>query len=157
MLHNLPPNKWVRVLTKVIKRLNTQHCDPEARTITAPSHKWLLPQGDIQRHPYMQPESAVKQRVDKTVEEKRVEQRVAPPLTRITDAPPIITALNPMAPRKLKKMKRMHSRLTRNNIPGGVPPIVNIRNHCCIEVPTTPATPTISPRRSPCHAIQRFQ
>jgi hypothetical protein len=48
-------------------------------------------------------------------------------------------------------MKRTHSQLMRNNVPGGVPPIINIGNCCCIEVPNTPATPTISPRRSPCH------
>jgi hypothetical protein len=80
-LHDFPPNKRARVLTKVINRLDTQDCNPEAQTITAPSHEWLLPQGDIQRHPYVQPESAVEQRLDKTVEEQRVEQRVAPPMT----------------------------------------------------------------------------
>ncbi len=105
----------------------------------------------MQQHPYVQPESAIEQRVDETVEEQRVEQRVAPPLMQITDAPPIITAPNPTAPQKSKKMKRTHSRLTRNNLPGGVPPIVNLGNRHCIEVPTTPTTPTISPQRSPCH------
>ena len=67
---------------------------------------------------------------------------------RITDAPPIITAPNPTAPRQLKKTVRTHSRLTRHNIPGSTPHIVNIGKRRRIEAPTTPAPPTTSPRRS---------
>jgi hypothetical protein len=77
------------------------------------------------------------------------EQRVAHPITRITDAPPIIPAPNPTAPRKLKKTARTHSRLTRHNIPGSTPHIVNIGKRPHMEAPTTPAPPTTGPRRSP--------
>jgi hypothetical protein len=69
-------------------------------------------------------------------------------MTRITDAPPILTAPNPTAPRKLKQTPRTHSRLTRHNIPGSTPPIVNIAKPRSIATNLPPSAPTtIGPRR----------
>ena len=71
-------------------------------------------------------------------------------MTRITDAPTIIAAPNPTAPRKLKQAPRTHSRLTQHNIPGSTLPIVNLANRR--NVATTPplsAPNPIGPRRSP--------
>jgi hypothetical protein len=99
--------------------MDTSSWDHDARTIAATAHQWMLPKGDIQQHPYVPPAPSVEQRVDEDMEE----QRVAHPITRITDAPPIITAPNPTAPRQLKKTARTHSRLTRHNIPRSTPPI----------------------------------
>ena len=104
----------------------------------------MLPEGDIQQHPYIPPAPSIEQRVDEDMEE----QRVAHPMTRITDAPPIITAPDPTAPRQLKKTAITHSRITRHYIPGSTPHIINIGKRRRIEATTTPAPPTISPRRS---------
>ena len=144
-LQEMKPNKRARVLIKIINRIDTSSRDHEARTITAPAHQWMLPEGDIQQHPYVPPAPSVEQRVDEDMEE----QRVAHLMMRITDAPPIITAPNSTAPRQLKKTMRTHSRLRRHNIPGSTPQIINIGKRCCIEAPKTPAPPTISPQRPP--------
>ena len=65
------------------------------------------------------------------------------------DAPPIITAPNPTAPRQLKKTTRTHLRRTCHNVPGSTPHIIYIGKRRRIEAPKTPAPPTISPRKSP--------
>jgi hypothetical protein len=116
-LQEMKPNKRARVLTKIINKIDTSSRDHDARTITAPAHQWMLLEGDIQQYPYVPPAPSVEQRVDEDMDE----QRVAHPMTRITDAPPIITAPNPIAPRQLKKTTRAHSCLTRHNIPGSTP------------------------------------
>jgi hypothetical protein len=119
-LQEMKPNKRTRVLTKLINIIDTSSRDQDARTITVPAHNWMLPEGDIQRHPYVQPSTPpAEQRVDADMKE----QRVAHPMWRITDAPPIITAPNPTDPRQLKKTARTHSRLTCHNIPRSTPPI----------------------------------
>ncbi len=41
----------------------------------------------------------------------------------MSDAPPIMNAPNPTTKRALKTTKRVHRRITRNNVPGTVPPI----------------------------------
>jgi hypothetical protein len=59
------------------------------------------------------------------------EQRVGPTpeiitfedLRRMSDAPPIMNAPNPTMKRALKTTKWVHWRITRNNVPGTVPPI----------------------------------
>jgi len=73
----MKPNKRARVLTKIINKIETSSRNQDARTITAPAHQWMLPEGDIQQHPYIPPAPAVEQRVDEEMEE----QRVAPPMT----------------------------------------------------------------------------
>jgi hypothetical protein len=104
----------------------------------------MLPDGYIQRHKYVPPPPHAEQRVDASAKE----QKVAHPMTRITDAPPIITAPNPTAPRKLKQTARTHSGITRHNIPGSTPPIVNIEKRHNIATNQTPSAPEpIGPRR----------
>ena len=144
-LQEMTPNKRARVLTKLVDKLNHNIRDPDARSIIAPIHHWMLPDGYIQRHEYVPPPPPAEQRVDATAEE----QRVAHLVTRITDAPPIITAPNPTAPRRLQQTARTHSRITRNNIPGSTPPIVNIEKRRHIATTPTPSAPEpIGPRRS---------
>ena len=46
-----------------------------------------------------------------------------PTVPRITNAQPILQSRNPTAKRTLKETPRVHSRVTRNNTPGGVPKI----------------------------------
>jgi hypothetical protein len=128
-LQEMKPNKRKGVLTDIINKIDTKCRDHDTRTITAPAHQWMLPDGDIQHHPFIPPAPSVEQRVDEAREEQRVEHSV----TRITDAPPIITAPNPTAPRQLKKTARTHSRLTRNNIPGSTPHIINSGKHRRME------------------------
>jgi len=48
-----------------------------------PAHQWILPEGDIQQHPYVPPAPAIEKRVDEEMEE----QRVAPPMKRIKRMP----------------------------------------------------------------------
>jgi hypothetical protein len=49
-----------------------------------------------------------------------------------------MTAPNPTAPRCLKNTKHTHLQKTHNNIPGSVPPIVNMANQCPVTVDPTP-------------------
>jgi hypothetical protein len=46
-------------------------------------------------------------------------------IPRITNAPPIMHAHNPMSKRALKNTPQIHRRVTRNNMPGGVTMINN--------------------------------
>jgi hypothetical protein len=76
------------------------------------------------------------------------EQRVGPTheiilikdLHRMSDAPPIMNAPNPTTKRALKLTKRVHHRLTWNNIPGTVPPITQAPPRC-LPPTATEATP----------------
>jgi hypothetical protein len=104
-LKELPGPKRSGVLDNIKSRLEINDAQTTKRTLTSHTHKWLLPQGDLQRVPIV------------AHTEQRVEQRVtpihhsnAPPLKRITEAPPILMAPNPTARRTLKLKKRMHSR-----------------------------------------------
>jgi hypothetical protein len=47
-------------------------------------------------------------------------------LRQMSDALPIMNAPNPTTKRALKLTKRVHHRLTRNNVPGTVPPITRV-------------------------------
>jgi hypothetical protein len=78
-LQEMKPNKRARVLTKIINKIDTSSRDHDARTITAPTHQWMLPEGDIQQHPCVPPAPSVEQSVDEDMEE----QRVAHSMTRI--------------------------------------------------------------------------
>jgi hypothetical protein len=164
MLQELPPNKRDPVISLVKAKLSALPPNAAPRTITHPTHKWLLPPADLQRVQYIPlQEQMVEQGVvggeDEIVNITNLPQRV---LTRITDAPPIMAAPNPTTKQALKLTKRTHSRQTRNNVPGSMPPITNA-NHCLIvEDPTVPpprlccspqtATPIASanPLETPC-------
>jgi hypothetical protein len=47
----------------------------------------------------------------------------APSIQQMSNAPPIMKAPNPTMRRALKSTKRVHQRITHNNIPGSVPAI----------------------------------
>ncbi len=100
----------------------------QPRTLTHMNHQWLLPPAKLQRVPYVPPpEQRVEQRVISCEDQHMADNNVDPPiLTRITDVPPIIAAPNPTTKQALKLTKQTHSQQTRNNIPGGVPPITNV-------------------------------
>jgi hypothetical protein len=102
----------------------------------------MLPPGNLQRLPYIPPV------------EQWMEQRVAadtkppPPVTqRITDAPPIRAAPNLTTKRTLRLTKCTHMQRTKNNVPGSVPPIMDVDPHQDILIPPTPFH-TQLPRRS---------
>jgi hypothetical protein len=105
----------------------------------------MLPPGNLQRSPYIPPV------------EQRVEQRVAadteplPPVIQcITDVPPSMAAFNPTTKCTLHSTKRSHMRRTQNNVPGSVPPIMNVAPRQDIFIPPTPLH-TQLPRRSTCN------
>ncbi len=70
-----------------------------------------------------------------------------PTVPRITNAPPIFQSRNPTAKRTLKDTPRVHSQVTRNNTPGGIPKI--IRDPTCAPAirvsPRTQAAVTQAP------------
>jgi hypothetical protein len=92
------------------------------------------------------------QRVNTPNEQRQDNQIDIPMLTRITDAPPIMNAPNPTQKRTLKLSKRMHSRQTRNNIPGSVPQITPTAPRRLITNPLP--TPIVAPQQSPGTASQ---
>ncbi len=94
----MPPEKRTRVLTLVEKKLSLGHMQDPKQSITNPLHAWLLPPRDLQCTPYV---PLLEQRVTRLMKQT-AEQRVddlppvnIPPLTRISNAPPIMAALNP--------------------------------------------------------------
>jgi hypothetical protein len=98
-LNKLPPKIQAHVLTKVQQKLASGDQGKHWRILTHPTHKWLLPPRDLQCQPYIPlPEQKVEQRMEGNMVHSR-EQRIEPPITRIIDAPAIMTAPNPTAPR----------------------------------------------------------
>jgi hypothetical protein len=124
-LHKLPPKKRTHIMSCDMAKLSAPPPVAQLRPLTYPSHKWLLPPADIQLTPYVPPsQQSVEQRVEQTEntpnENQVQDQNNVPILTRINDAPPIMNPPNPTQKCTLKLSKRMHSRQTRNNIPGSV-------------------------------------
>jgi hypothetical protein len=77
----------------------------------------------------LQPPDAGEQRVDdyiREMEPQRANEDIAPPITRISDAPAIMRARDPTAKRNLIKDTHTHRRQTRNNTPGAVPAIQRV-------------------------------
>ncbi len=105
------------------EKLSSRQIQDPKWSLTHPGHKWILPQGDLQIVPYVPPPE---QRL--TIEQ---EQRVPtqpphlPNLACITDAPPIMWALNPTMRRALNLTMCKNSRWTQNNILGSVSLITN--------------------------------
>ena len=94
----------------------------------------------------LNPPSMSDQRVDDnmcTVETQCEQGDSAPTITRISDAPAIMKARDPMAKRNLINEKRMHRQITRHNTPGEVPAIQRVE----------PAL--ILPESGPASAIRR--
>jgi hypothetical protein len=88
-LKELPVPKRSGVLDNIRSRLDIDNAQPKKRILTSHTHKWLLPQGDLQKVPMV------------THPEQRVEQRVTPnyhanaaPLQHITEAPLIMVMPN---------------------------------------------------------------
>jgi hypothetical protein len=126
-LKNMTPEKQRRVLTLIQAKLADTTVHPEGPAfLSSPCHAWILPEDDLQRVPQIRTPTQEQQRVAPSAE-----QRVGTTtgiteiqdLCRMSDAPPIMNAPNPTTKRALKTTKRVHWRLTRNNVPGTVPPI----------------------------------
>jgi hypothetical protein len=126
-LKNMTPEKQRRVLTLFQAKLADTTVHPEGPAfLSSPCHAWILPEDDLQRVPQIRTPTQEQQRVAPSAK-----QRVGTTtgiteiqdLCRMSDAPPIMNAPNPTMKRALKTTKRVHWRLTRNNVPGTVPPI----------------------------------
>ncbi len=142
----MPANEQRRVLTEVHAKLaddSLHPCGPAF--LTSPCHAWMLPNNNHQRAPQEAalthvPAPEGQQRVGPTPEVTRAES-----LQRMLNTPPIMNAPNPTTRRALKSTKRVHLRLTRNNVPGTVPTIT--RTQPLYSPPT--ATEMTPVRQSP--------
>jgi hypothetical protein len=148
-LKNMTAEKQRRVLTLFrAKLLDETKCPGGPAFLTSPCHAWILPEDDFQRAPQPRASTQDQQRVAQSDE-----QRVGPTptittmddLRRMSEAPPIMNAPNPTTKRALKATKRVHRRLTRNNVPSTVPPITRTLPRC----PLPPAIEAPLVRQSP--------
>ncbi len=123
----MPANEQRRALTEVCAKLaddSLRPCGPAF--LTSPCHAWMLPNGDHQRAPQEVALTHVPQMTASEGQQKvspTPEVTPAESLQHMSNAPPIINAPNPTTRRALKSTKRVHLRLTRNNLPGTVPTI----------------------------------
>jgi hypothetical protein len=123
----MTPAKQQRVLTLVPRKLSDEAiCPGGPAFLTSPCHAWILPEGNEQHVP-----RAVPPTQDQPRGVTSGEQRVGPTqeiilikdLRQMSDASPIMNVPNPTTKRTLKLTKRVHRRLTRDNIPRTIPPI----------------------------------
>jgi hypothetical protein len=126
-LKNMTPEKQRRVLTLFQAKLADTTIHPEGLAfLSSPCHAWILPEDDFQRVPQLRTPTQEQQRVALS-DEQRVgttpDISAIQDLRRMSDAPPIMNAPNPTTKRALQSTKRVHRRITRNNVPGTVPPI----------------------------------
>ena len=148
-LKHMTAEKQKRVLTLFKSKLSDVTVQPEAPAfLTSPCHAWILPDEDFQGVPRLWAPTQDQQRVAQS-EEQRVgttpEMTPVLDLRRMSNAPPIMIAPNPTTKRALKFTKQVHRHITRNNIPGTVPPTTPaIPRH-----PIPPATNAPSEKRSP--------
>jgi hypothetical protein len=123
-LTKMPANEQRRVLTEVHAKLANDSLRPCGLAfLTSPCHAWMLPNNDHQRAPQEAAPTCVpapegQQRVGLTPEVTPADS-----LQHMSNAPPIMNAPNPTTRWALKSTKRVNLRLTRNNVPGTVPPI----------------------------------
>jgi hypothetical protein len=104
MLHKLPVEKRVKVLSDIKNKLSIGVPSKDKRQLTSLNHKWNLPPIDLQRVPaVIPPEQRVEQRGDTT------HPPFVPALQLLTEAPPIMAAPNRTARRVLKLTRRSHS------------------------------------------------
>jgi hypothetical protein len=114
-IQEMPPNKRNCVLTLVAEKLAAGQLNDPKYSLTHPGHKWILPQGDLQRVPYVPPneQGVSKQRVPKqrvTLDDAEPTNNMPPQLLAcISDAPPIMLAPNPTTRQALRLTKRTHS------------------------------------------------
>jgi hypothetical protein len=118
MLHELPLDKRIRIMSRIMNKLSAPLVGAEPRQLTYPGHEWLLPRADVQLNPYVPlpvewvvpiGEQRVEQRVEQTVEPTVGIPTDVPIFKRITNAPPIMNAPNPTQKCKLKLTKHTHS------------------------------------------------
>jgi hypothetical protein len=117
-LHELPPDKRIRIMSRITAKLSAPLVGAEPRQLMYPVHEWLLPRADVQLNSYVPPpveqvvpigEQRVKQRVEQTVEPTVDIPANVPIFQRITNAPPIMNAPNPTQKRKSKLTKHTDS------------------------------------------------
>ena len=146
---NMTAEKQRRVLTLLKSKLSdamVQHEGPAF--LTSPCHAWILPEDDVQRVPQLRVPMQDQQRVAPSAEQRvgtTLEITTMQGLRRMSNAPPIMNAPNPMTKQVLKSTKRVHQCITRNNVPGTIPPITpTLPQHL---IPTTTAATLV--QRSP--------
>jgi hypothetical protein len=94
-------NKRNCVLFLVTEKSAEGQLNNPKRSLTHPGHKWILPQGDLQRVPYVLPNKkrVPEQRVPKqrvTLDDREPTNNMPPQsLARMTYAPPIMLVPNP--------------------------------------------------------------
>jgi hypothetical protein len=116
--------------------------------LSSPCHAWILPEDDFQRVPQLRTPSQEQQRVASSAEQRvgtTPDITAIQDLCRMSDAPPKMNAPNPTTKRALKSTKWVHRRITRNNVPGTVPPITPVIPRR--PIPTDDAATPV--RRSP--------
>jgi hypothetical protein len=126
-LKNMTPEKQRRVLTLFQAKLADTTVHPEGPAfLSSPCHAWILPEDDFQRVPQLRTPAQEQQRVAPSAKQRVGTTTDIPAiqdLRRMSNAPPIMNAPNPTTKQALKSTKRVHRRLTRNNVLGTVPPI----------------------------------
>jgi hypothetical protein len=145
-LPNLTPMQHLRALTKEIG-------EETAKAAHTPKGRRIIKQLHTTIKSMLAPNNALAevQRVetDRERQQRVIDDTPIVPITRITDAPPIMTSRNPTSKRKLKLMPRTHRRLTRGNTPGAVPPITRIEADTRVTRSSkTPTTSHVMPRRA---------
>jgi hypothetical protein len=148
-LKNMTPEKQRRVLMLFQAKLANTSVHPGGPAfLMSPCHAWILPEEDIQRVPQPRTPTQDQQRVAPSAEQRvgtTPDITVFHDLCRMSNAPPIMNAPNPTTKRALQSTKRVHRRITQNNVPGTIPPITPaIPRH---PIPTADAATPV--RRSP--------
>jgi hypothetical protein len=125
-LTKLTATKQWQVLMEVRAKLaDDALCPCGPAFLTNPCHAWMLPDDDHQRAPQEAHTPVLQRGAPETQQRVGPTPHVnpAPSIQRMSNAPPIMKAPNPTTRRALKLTKRVHQRITRNNVPGSVPAI----------------------------------
>jgi len=126
-LKNMTAEKQQRVLTLFKSKLSYATVQPEGPAfLTSPCHAWILSEKDFQRVPQLRVPTQNQQRVAPSAEQRvgtTPDTATLQGLCQMSSASPIMNVPNPLTKRALKSTKRVHQRITQNNVPGTVPPI----------------------------------
>jgi hypothetical protein len=145
----MTPEKQRRVLSLFQAKLADTTTRPEGPAfLSSPCHAWILPEDDFQQVPQLRAPTQDQQRVAPSTEQRMgttPDITAVQDLRRMSNTPPIMNAPNPTTKRALKSTKWVHRRITRNNVPGTIPPITPTIPQCPIQTADA-ATPV---RRSP--------
>ncbi len=111
----------------------------------------------------LNPPTTSKQMVDNNIPEVKTQRKnedIAP-IPRISDAPAILKARDPMAKRNLIKDTRTHRRITENNTPGAVPAIQRVAPALILPdtrpAPATRRSNRVSTTKSPVTIIPPYR